>query len=339
MPDPYVTASGERFARDMRRIREANDVSAEDIYRETMISVHIVESFERDGLFEHPTFNRVYLRSFVRSYATAVGVDPHRAVEELERALEGDYANELAVEYLGDEPETPSPPSETETPSEEEETDKPKTPPVVQSAAPSGPIRPTSQSTQPPEPEEPTRLSEESRRGVWIGIGIVILIVIAWLLIGVLRGADTTATRPGSASSLAHPDSMSVDSARLEPLPAESLETAGPEVEIGDTMYFTVIAEDRVSPVRIRRDDDLRRPYYLNRGQAAVFPARQRIVLEEELDVLRLLVNGYEYPVPSHVFNGQVVLTRDTVQAFLDTTQGEPLDLVVPVDTNEVIGN
>lgn len=296
-----------------------------------MISGHIIESFEQDGLFEHPTFNRVYLRSFVRSYATAVGVDADRAIEELNRALEGNYANELAVEYLDDvEREAP-------TPSEDEAEDTParETP-----ASPSAPEPAASESSEPTPADEEgeEELPEGSQQGIWIGIGIVIAILIAWALLGRGGDSDTDATSSATAQSpvadtaradTAHTDSLTVDTLAASPEPM---------VDIGDTMYFTVIAQDRLSPIRIRRDNDLRRPYYLNRGQAAVFPAQQQITIEQGLNNIRLLVNGHEYPVASRVFNEQLVLTRDTVQVYLDTTSTEPLNLVVPVDTFRVMG-
>lgn len=334
MPDPQVTASGERFARDMHRIREAHGISMEDIHRETMISVHIIESFEQDGLFEHPTFNRVYLRSFVRSYAAAVGVDPERALAELERALEGAYGNELAVEYLDDETEAPSTEPAASVPDEEAEASAAGGPPeaaaemATDEAVASEPE--ASEDAAAPAPDE-------SQTGIWIGIGIVLVILIAWLLIGTLRGgADAEAPPTGEADPVA--DTARVDTAQAA-LADSVAEEPEPLVDIGETIDFTVIAQERLSPIRIRRDADLRRPYYLNRGQAAAFPAQEQIIIDEAVDGIRLLVNGHEYPVPLHVFDGRLVLTRDSVQAFLDTVSTEPLSLVVPVDTFPVLGN
>ena len=97
---PAESASGERFARDMRRIRETRNVSQDDIHEETRIAITIISAFEQDGLFEHPAFNRVYLRSFVRAYAGCIDIDPELALNHLERALAGEYENELAARIL-----------------------------------------------------------------------------------------------------------------------------------------------------------------------------------------------------------------------------------------------
>jgi len=87
MPAESVSAAGERFARDMRRIREARDVTQDDIHEEKRIAITLITAFEQDGLFEHPAFNRVYLRSFVRAYSDCIDVDPELALSHLERAL------------------------------------------------------------------------------------------------------------------------------------------------------------------------------------------------------------------------------------------------------------
>jgi len=97
---PAESASGERFARDMRRIRETRNVSQDDIHEETRIAITIISAFEQDGLFEHPAFNRVYLRSFVRAYAGCIDIDPELTLDHLERALAGEYENELAAQIL-----------------------------------------------------------------------------------------------------------------------------------------------------------------------------------------------------------------------------------------------
>ena len=138
------SAAGERFARDMRRIREDRGVSQDDIHQETRIAITLITAFEQDGLFEHPAFNRVYLRSFVRAYAEYIDIDPELALKHLERALAGEYENELAVRILdttpsmgGYDPEesessstespgdTPSPPSAVDRPLSKQEQEPP----------------------------------------------------------------------------------------------------------------------------------------------------------------------------------------------------------------------
>jgi hypothetical protein len=340
MPDPAVTASGERFARDMRRIREEHDVSMEDIHDQTMISVHIIESFEQDGLFEHPTFNQVYLRSFIRSYANAAGVDPEDALEHLGRALDGEYTNELAVQYLGDEPAEAAPPTtdsddspsnaavSPSQPKGKEEDSRTRLPVEEADDTPSD-----TEDLSGREPSEEELIQDENRRGILIGIGAVLVIIITWVLVDVFQGGNAADT-----SGSLEPAADSADPNQLMPISFDSLaRLTAPRVNIGDTMYFTIIAQQRLNPIRIQRDDDLRRPYFFNRGQAGVFPARQEITISEDLGDIRLLVNGHEFPNLQAV-PPPLVLNRDSVQTFLDSTTSEPLQLVVPVDTFPVIG-
>ncbi len=98
--------AGKRLARDMRRIREARNLTVDDLHHETKIPLGLIQAFEDTGLFDHPQFNRVYLRSFMRTYAQVVGVDADLALEALEEALAGRYSDALAAEYLGEGAET-----------------------------------------------------------------------------------------------------------------------------------------------------------------------------------------------------------------------------------------
>ena len=69
-------------------------------------------------------------------------------------------------------------------------------------------------------------------------------------------------------------------------------------------------------------------------GEAKAFPALNRIVLEDDLEPIRLLVEGYEYPKSRRDDQGRIVLTRDAAQAFLDSVsvEGPPVDLSAPLE-------
>ncbi|MEX2401813.1 MAG: helix-turn-helix domain-containing protein [Rhodothermales bacterium] len=104
---PLEPEHGHRFAQDMRRIREARNLSVADVNEETKIPRGLIEAFEDRALFDHPQFNRVYLRSFVRTYAQVIAIDADVALDALEEALSARYAGSLAVEYLDEEPDLP----------------------------------------------------------------------------------------------------------------------------------------------------------------------------------------------------------------------------------------
>lgn len=126
----------------MRRIREAHNLTINDLHDETKIPIGLIEAFEERALFDHPQFNRVYLRSFVRTYAQVVGVDSEHALDALEEALAGHYAGSLAADYLGEVPEEETPPAGAEVETEAE------------TAEPEGPA---AEATPPPEKKPPHR--------------------------------------------------------------------------------------------------------------------------------------------------------------------------------------
>ena len=102
---------GQRFSADLRRIREARGVSVAQLHDETKIPLSLIEAFEQTGLFDHDMFNRVYLRSFVRTYADVIGIEAEQALQGLEKALNRSYDGELAAAYL----EKPAPPEQEQT--------------------------------------------------------------------------------------------------------------------------------------------------------------------------------------------------------------------------------
>jgi len=96
-------------------------------------------------------------------------------------------------------------------------------------------------------------------------------------------------------------------------------------------MFVTVLATAPVRELRVRQDDDLRRPYWIEEGDALVFPFARRITLQNQLDSLRLFLNRFSYPTTRP--DARVVLTRDTVQQFAETLQGAPATISATPDT------
>lgn len=116
--------AGKRFASDLREIREHRGITADALHDETKIPMGLIQSFEQTGLFDHPMFNRVYLRSFVRTYSQVVGIAQDLALASLDEALDGTYRGGLRDAYLGvteqaeEQPEETAPPEEMPGPAE-----------------------------------------------------------------------------------------------------------------------------------------------------------------------------------------------------------------------------
>lgn len=326
MPDESVAQAGSRFARDMKRIREARGISRSDIHEETMISVELIRSFEERGLVDHPSFNRVYLRSFVRSLAQCTDIDPAFVVQELERALNGRYTNQLAVEYLDEEPVDSSADSSAsdETP-EDADSDSSSAPP--QSPESGGT---TASSGRTRRPRSRRRASDSVQVAIAAILGLIIVAGLLWLAWTMLSGDGSEAT-PQATSP---PDTT----AEAAAAPVDTSTTPRRPV-LGDTMYVTVVAGDeKIDPIRIRRDTDLRRPYYIEAQQAAVFPAQDSVILERELSSIRVLLNGYAFPIAAHRTEDAIRITRASAQAFLDTAELERPPVPAVPDTFAVLG-
>ncbi|PEN15050.1 hypothetical protein CRI94_01820 [Longibacter salinarum] len=512
---PAESAAGERFARDMRRIRESRDVTLENIHLETRIAGTLISAFEEDGLFEHPAFNRVYLRSFVRAYARCIDVNPDLAIQHLERALEGEYQNELATQVLGDAPQTPiaedagaehetdeadvssppsvqeqepqtfsprpvgsspldekpdrdvsgsdadprpSDPSETPTDTEQDKSDsdstsdeprhteqdteeddtpqhiadsnvgvseearlntgdvfnkrpvsdadeepdesdpdelheqmwpseetegnedteeedkepeaKPKkerqgfsssdrfrtvseggddSPPPPAHGEMVGQPRPVGSSSEPEHTEAKTTSSVDpgtkreredrasrdatgtsatsfaDNRLLMIGAGVVGIIVIAGIMWFMLGGES------GTVEDTPVADTPEDTTTQVE----EPVQTERPplaNITLGDTMYLVLRAEQDVTPIRVQRDNDLRRPYWISEGESAVFPFTERIIVWDNLENVDVLLEDFQYPEDTDA-RGRLVVTRDSAERFADTVRGSATEYEVAPDT------
>lgn len=438
----------ERFSRDMRRLREDQGLSIKEVYDETRIAQTLIESFEEGRLYDHPNYNRVYLRSFVRAYGECVGISSERALSALDAALDGTYegglgskATEDAVEEASESPasspedergsdsdEGSEPPTaqeeeradvdasededeegaeseETRDESSEEELSEEELPSPPTSASPSEsatdaddesasedesgpseehPLRmdkrtadtegePASldsggtgvvgdpktvggssgdPSSMPPRgpvggsstPSRPSvgrrsrdrsrwkRLLRSNRREIlFAGIGIVIVsLVLAGL--GFAYFSRTQVKEQETATVV--PDTT-VDEAAAVDTTSEVSEPSAPpaDVTLGDQVHVMIQGTQPVTEIRIQRDQDLRRPYWIEEGDAAVFPFEQRITLEEELENIRLFVEGYPYPTDVRDPLNRIEITRDQAEEFVDTLRGSPASLSVTPDT------
>jgi transcriptional regulator with XRE-family HTH domain len=331
MSDALRQESGARLADQLRRIREARGLTLQDVNNETKIPVSLLTAFEKTALFDHEQFNRVYLRSVVRTYAAAIGIPGHRASEALDAAFEGTYADELAREYLGE--EAPAPPPQgarlaEERPSVPSKRLREEEPPPTAKAAP--PVRPSPKrdpdsdwtSTSPPsrraapEKEPKVRASKPRKRkgrdlSGWI-FAVIGVALLGGLIFGLLSLFGGESTHRNDSVSAA--DTAAVV-AEPEPEPVQTQ----PAVTLGDVIEFYIVAaSDKLDPVRVTVDNDLRRPFWLEQGDSLRFEAQERIVFEDRLDRARVTVEGYEYPMNRTDDQGRLSITREDARAFFD---------------------
>jgi transcriptional regulator with XRE-family HTH domain len=84
------------FGPNLRRIRVQRGISVHEITAATNVSAALWEGLERNDLTRWPT--GIYARSYVRSYAKAIGVDPETTVDEFCRYFpQGDRRAEIVI--------------------------------------------------------------------------------------------------------------------------------------------------------------------------------------------------------------------------------------------------
>ncbi len=389
---------GKQFARDLCSIRRARGVSLTDIHEATRMAYDLIKRFEHDALIDHPQFNRVYIRVFVRGYATRLGIDAKEALDAFERAMQGKYDGSLAREYLEKSGEPPSE-KEAQASSDAPEASEPKasapgpkasapgskasapgskasapgskaSAPGSKASAPgSKASAPGSEAAAPTEadPELPTEESSEKSdepaamarpreeplkplskvppasaasskgasalapsasapladgrsagrkasagskgrldaRWVFMGLLLVVVALVIWNLARAMSSADEAdqaVPSPAAPTSSVHAPTEAIGAFRL-PLP--------------DTLAITVVADKgSVAPIRVTLDDDVRRPHWIERGDAETFRIADRIILEQQLDSVTVQVEGVAYPLSRPAGQDSVILTRATLVSW-----------------------
>lgn len=86
----------EAFGPNLRRIRVQRGISIHAIAAATKVNASLWEGLERNDLSRWPT--GIYARSYVRSYAKVIGVDPETTVDDFCRWFpHGDRRAELVI--------------------------------------------------------------------------------------------------------------------------------------------------------------------------------------------------------------------------------------------------
>lgn len=384
MSEEQDTTALERFARDLHRIREDRDVSLSSIREATQVPESQLQAFEDRALSGQSRMNTVYLRAFVRAYAEALGLSPDPVVQYLDAALEGDYQNQLAVQFLdvppsvveedqfsesedvsGGEPEADSSPqngssdeddvegvpSTASTPSfgDSETDERAEETSVPEGSSSSGDLE---QEAEKGEIDSPDRTASdhfaalrfstelgnfwrEHRNFVLLGGLFLFGIVLVGGLARTYLGGDDSSPPADVSSTASSQQRTDESSSSPDTTATERSEEPAPRTELtlGDTLHVTVVATGDVRELRVRQDDNLRRPYWIENGDAVVFPFTRRIMLQNQLDSLRLLFEQYPYRTSRTDSEGRIVITRDTAEQFADTLRASPVSVPSSPDT------
>jgi transcriptional regulator with XRE-family HTH domain len=89
----------ETFVTRLRRHRQRNGISLDDIATDTRVKRELLEALERNDLSEWP--KGLYARAWIRAYASAVGLDPIDTVDEFCRLFpQGDRRAQATIQEI-----------------------------------------------------------------------------------------------------------------------------------------------------------------------------------------------------------------------------------------------
>ncbi len=302
-----IIESCSKFGSDIRRIRESKNISLTQIHEETKVDSGLLEEFEENGLATYSMFNRVYLRSLVSSYSSMIGIDKEIALGHLDQALDGSYSNGLAAEYLGEVPITIIEKGAMVDEEELELLDQP----VV--AAPrevsSNPIEepPDTEIQLPATPKVVLRPDSIRRMAIILPTALALVAAVYFLGRFLLASDPSIPDDPVQVTS-----SDTTDSEIVEQIPVVSAYV------MPDTIRLAVQPTGGdFSPIRVRVDNDLRRPYWADSGDTLYFDFVNKIRFEGRLERLNIFVFGNRYDPGRLSSRSPFTLTRPDIEGFV----------------------
>lgn len=320
MPSESRISPGQHFYSDLRLIREKNGLTPEDVFRATKLPLEFVELFETTGLLDHPHYNRVYLRSFVKVYAQIIGIDEKPALMALEEAWKAEYDGSLAVEYLGyTKPPVPerssTPKPEPEDASVRDEDVEPDQANVVATRRAGRepddaitPIWPLQSRLRVPQLSVSFRNLPNwvKRTGFWI---VLASVSIALIYLGILMVGSGGPEEPASNG-----DSTVADTAATT--------VSIPQPLLRDTMAVSIIAANgKLEPVRVAVDGSEEVSYWVEEGDTLELVATDSVVIRAYIDRVALVVDGHTLPTDRRDQRNRLVYTREDILTYLRRMQ------------------
>ncbi len=308
------------FVSDLRAAREARGTTLEQIQQRTRIPTHVLQRFEEGHLLNDPTYNDVYLRAFLRSYAEAVGLPSADVIAGLDAERAGHYDGRLRPDFVA--PPTPAaPPPPADAPAADTPAADTPAPPAP-TAAPAvealrRPPPPPETAPRPVTGQHVRRPAVPSARRSFDKNWSTILALFATFV--VLLGATLWALvfRDDGAG-----DAPAEETAETAPPPDDEA-PSGPALTL--PLRVTVTAGgDGLQSFRATQDADDRRPYWVEAGNQQAFQADSVLVLWGEGDT-------FSFADASVEFQGQtwtppsgrpLRITAATGQALLDSLAG-----------------
>ncbi len=293
------------FEADLRATREARGLSLGDIQQQTRIPVDVLRRFEEGDLIGDPTYNEVYLKAFLQSYAKSVGVPGSAALAALTAQKNGTYAGALHPDF--DPARAPQAPKPSPAPSEppparatpeagRSETDEPASRP---SAPPASAAPPAVQAlrnapapdARPATPDRPKTLAQArvnrpavptARRSFdknWTTIlalfgAVVVALALAFYFL-IFAGDSPEDDAPDTVAVGTEPgDEVAIDSSGI----GAGAAAGGPRLQFPIRAVVTA-GGDGLQSFRVTEDGGDRRPYWIDLGTSETYEADSLLVL------------------------------------------------------------
>lgn len=302
------------LGKDLATVRNKKGLSLEDVQKITKVPPAILRSIEDDSIFAQINQNTTYIRSYVRSYAKAVGIKESEIVQALNKVEAGNYDGSLAkTSSIDKSPESEQRSADTPQKSDMIHDHSPEFSSQKKEKAP-----PSSKKTGRKKEHPTAALSSadwvdvglkankvQSKSRVWSGLLIIILIVAA--LAAIFLVYNYYNSEPANQNSIQEsgntfeadvPSDSLRESLITEGNQPATVDTApGEQGILGDTLSIAIYAANgKLEPVRIYTDLlGNQNPYWVTQGDTIVFnfvnTVRVRAV--NQYDRMQLLFNGH----------------------------------------------
>ena len=293
---------------DLRRAREGKGLSLADIQQETRIPVDVLKRFEEGDLIGDPTYNEVYLKAFLQSYAKAVGI-PTAAVLRA-HGQGASYDGSLAPDYDGPVPaETSATPPPADAPALTPSASTPQAnPPAAKAPTPAeGAPPPPRRSATPaavealasaPDPEQQRRRAAEEKPktlaqarvnrpavptakrsfdknwGTILGLFAVVVAVLGAAMYFLVFAGDDEPDQPDTVVVSEDGDETEVDTVAT----GAGAAAGGPQFQTPISVTVTA-GGDGLQWFRVTSDGGERLPNWIDAGSSQTFEADSSLVL------------------------------------------------------------
>ncbi|HAC16003.1 MAG TPA: hypothetical protein DCE78_08680 [Bacteroidetes bacterium] len=317
---------------DLLAIREKSGLSVSDVNKKTKTPESVILEIEKGSIFDKSEKQKTYIRSFIRTYAKAIGIKDEDMIRALDAQESGNYAGGLRKKYL---PETLAVSPDLEDPDEvispgkdvaEDDEDfglvKPGPTSTIGSDEYSrpDPSRQHNRVTPPPPKLESVDWARFSDNFVSLNnsalLYVFIAIIIVILGVGGYYGYEYYAENVASSGESGTPitsnpqngDDLEISSPATfgsdasDSLNTDSIQVSSPEipasvtaVQLPDTIFVIVhAANDKLEPIRVTSDvNNSRSPYWIEVNEAMRFDFYNQIAIEGQLDRMAIFVNGH----------------------------------------------